>query len=147
MEIITFNLKDQIYGCDLNYIVHVIDEKIPLSLIPKSKEFIDGIINYEGKALTILNLERFLNLPKINKNLFLKILVIDDPQRDIGFSVGIIGEILLILFCLLAIVLMSAQAIIEFDIISSPPSLPGESLGVGYPYNYNCKQVLREIQG
>ena len=58
-----------------------------------------------------------------------------------------IGEILLILFCLLAIVLMSAQAIIEFDIISSPPSLPGESLGVGYPYNYNCKQVLREIQG
>ncbi|ODS36948.1 hypothetical protein BEH94_03985 [Candidatus Altiarchaeales archaeon WOR_SM1_SCG] len=55
-----------------------------------------------------------------------------------------IGELLLILFCLLTIVLMLAQAITEFDIISSSP-LYGETPGGCY-YSYKCKHFWGEIQ-
>ncbi len=58
-QVVIFTLHNELYGINIAQ-VNEISELRPMNLVPKSPEFIKGVINYHGKIVAIHDLARFL---------------------------------------------------------------------------------------
>ena len=93
MTLLQFNIKDQLYCLDVN----LIEEIIPLVKIidiPKSPEYIPGIINYRGKVVTIVDLCALLGNYKANIFYSTRILIVNTHDYTCGLLVEKATEII-----------------------------------------------------
>ncbi len=59
---ISFNLNDDYYCIALDYVKEVLKDT-PITNVPGTPDFIEGIMNLRGDYITVINLKKFLNLP------------------------------------------------------------------------------------
>ncbi|MFO8083116.1 MAG: chemotaxis protein CheW [Desulfobacterales bacterium] len=62
LNLVVFKLAQETYGIELEHIREVCRLK-DLTPIPCTPVFIEGIINYKGEILSIVNLQKFFDLP------------------------------------------------------------------------------------
>ena len=64
---LTFNLMEEFYGIDVNWILQII--AIPdITPIPQTPHFVKGIINLRGKIIPVIDLRLRFRLPKQEYN-------------------------------------------------------------------------------
>ncbi|HLR92045.1 MAG TPA: chemotaxis protein CheW [Atopostipes sp.] len=61
MQIIVFRLKDLYFGLSTEY-VEEITTTLSYTKVPKSKGWVQGLVNLRGDVLTLINLYNLLNL-------------------------------------------------------------------------------------
>lgn len=59
---LSFYLGSELFGANVQHILEVLRNE-PLTDIPKSKDFIKGIINFRGEIVTVIDLFSKLNMP------------------------------------------------------------------------------------
>lgn len=60
---ISFNLNNDSYCIALDYVKEVLKDT-PITNVPGTPDFIEGIMNLRGDYITVINLKKFLNLPE-----------------------------------------------------------------------------------
>ena len=90
---ISFNLNDDLYCIELNFVKEVLKDT-PITKIPGTPDFIEGIMNLRGDYITVLNLKKFLNLKSStkvsDKN---PVIIVKNNELEIAFLIDKINEL------------------------------------------------------
>jgi len=89
IDVVEFELGRELYALDINLAREIV-EMMPITPIPRSADYISGIINLRGEITNIVNLAKLLKLPEKeveNKN----IIVLTNADSK-GSKIGIIVD-------------------------------------------------------
>lgn len=67
MQIIVFRLSDLYFGLSTEYIEEITNT-IPATIVPKSPDWIQGLVNLRGNVLTLVNMHNLLKIDDKNKD-------------------------------------------------------------------------------
>lgn len=106
IKILIFSINDEYYATDIMEVERILGYETPTK-IPDSPNFVEGVINYEGKILPVISLSKRFNLLGEGKKDDLKIIVAKENQNKIGIIVDVVSEV----------------RSINTDIIENPPEV------------------------
>ncbi len=85
-DIVSFRLAERTYALPLSAVVQIIP-MVAFTPLPQAHDAVEGIMNYRGNAVLIVNLRRYLNLPEIPLKLHTPIILIRMESRLLGLIV------------------------------------------------------------
>lgn len=92
-QVVVFQLLDQVYGVDIA-LVHEIIRMEVITKIPRTPDFIEGIINLRGKIVPVIDLRKRFGLEKAEKTATSRIIVVEVNGNMIGMVVDAVLEVL-----------------------------------------------------
>ena len=92
LQTVVFSLNGQFYGAEASQVFQIIRYQ-EVTKVPKMPRFIEGIINYRGTVLPVINLNKRFELGELNVTKKTKILVTKLGDRVAGFIVNDVSEI------------------------------------------------------
>ncbi len=94
MQLVCFNIGDEIFGVDILMVQEII-RSTPVTPIPDSPSFIEGVINLRGNIIPVIDLRKRLDLerhkPAEDK---VWIIILNINGRTAGFIVDFVSEVL-----------------------------------------------------
>ena len=87
--------------------VQEINRMMQITKVPKSPEFIEGVINLRGKIIPVMDLRKRFGIEAIENSVDSRIVVVEVTDRVVGFIVDRVNEVLRI----------------QSDIVEPPPSM------------------------
>ncbi|MGC4375657.1 chemotaxis protein CheW [Fictibacillus sp. Mic-4] len=85
-KVIVFQLNDEEYGVDVHQ-VKSIERVLPITRIPRTPDFIKGVINLRGIVTPILNLRSRFNMEEIETNENTRIIIVTVDMMEVGLIV------------------------------------------------------------
>jgi purine-binding chemotaxis protein CheW len=95
MQLVSFAIGKEQFGVDILMVQEII-RMAPITSIPNSPDFIEGVINLRGHIIPVIDLRKRLKLNPLadgDKN-NTRILIIDVQDRVTGFIVDAVSEVL-----------------------------------------------------
>lgn len=94
MKILIFLINDEYFGIDIMEVERILSFS-PLTEIPDSPKFIEGVINYEGSILPIINLKKKFSMKSLvgSNEDETKIIVSKQDQCKYGVMVDLVSEV------------------------------------------------------
>lgn len=92
LKILIFNINSEYYAADIMEVERILGYEKTTKL-PDSPEFVDGVINYEGKILPVISLSRRFNLAENSTNENSKIIVSKQKESKFGIIVDVVSEV------------------------------------------------------
>ncbi|WP_373898273.1 chemotaxis protein CheW [Haloimpatiens sp. FM7315] len=92
LKVLIFSVNDEHYAANIMDIERILGYKEPTEL-PDSPDFVEGVIDYEGKVLPIISLAKKFNLPSREKSNECKIIVAKSGSEKIGIIVDVVLEV------------------------------------------------------
>ncbi|HEX8850586.1 MAG TPA: chemotaxis protein CheW [Gemmatimonadaceae bacterium] len=89
-KIVTFRLADDLFAADIYSVERVLRYKAPTP-VPNVPEWIDGVIDYQGRVVPLINLRRRFELPASEPGPETRILVFNAGGEWIG---GVVDAVL-----------------------------------------------------
>jgi purine-binding chemotaxis protein CheW len=91
--LVVFQLGAELYGVEISR-VHEIIRLQTVTKVPRSPEFVEGVINLRGKVISVINLRRRFGLPTAEHSRASRIVVVDVNDQVIGMVVDGVSEVL-----------------------------------------------------
>ncbi|MGO1368039.1 MAG: chemotaxis protein CheW [Senegalia sp. (in: firmicutes)] len=85
-QFVIFKLDEEEYGIDIINVKEIGIYKEPVK-VPNAPNFIEGIINYRGEVIPIVNLKKRFNLNNLLINKNTRVIIININDKQIGFVV------------------------------------------------------------
>lgn len=85
-QYVVFELGQEEFGIDIMKVKEIIPYKEPTH-IPNSPSFVEGVLNYRGVVIPIINLKKRFNMEISENNKETRIIVISLDDKEIGFIV------------------------------------------------------------
>ncbi len=92
IQLVVFNVADEIYGLDIMK-VHSIERYQEITKIPNTPEYIEGMINLRGEVHPIVNMRRKFGLEQVDATDDTKIIIVSTHDIKVGFIVDVVKEI------------------------------------------------------
>ena len=96
MQLVGFGIGKEIFGVDILMVQEII-RSAPITHVPNSPEFVEGVINLRGDIIPVIDLRKRLNLYKDVSPIESDrswILILDIDGRVTGFIVDKVNEVL-----------------------------------------------------
>ncbi|MDY0395748.1 chemotaxis protein CheW [Virgibacillus halophilus] len=93
LKYIVFQLHDQSYGVDVGQVLSI-ERMEEITPVPKTSEFIKGIINLRGETIPIIDLKERLALETSNPTEENRILIVSVDDTQVGFIVDAATDVL-----------------------------------------------------
>jgi purine-binding chemotaxis protein CheW len=96
IQLVGFIIGKEYFGVDILMVQEII-RSTPITSVPNSPDFIEGVINLRGSIIPVIDLRKRLNLNKHQKNLNKDdtwIIILDVEGRVTGFIVDKVTEVL-----------------------------------------------------
>ncbi|KOF55900.1 MULTISPECIES: chemotaxis protein CheW [Clostridium] len=92
LKILIFSVNGEYYATDIMEVERILGYE-PTTKLPDVPEFVDGVINYEGKVLPVISLSKRFNIEnsKITSNS--KLIVVKYENGKIGVIVDLVSEV------------------------------------------------------
>jgi purine-binding chemotaxis protein CheW len=94
---LSFILENEVFATDVENVLEILEVK-PITRVPKSPDYIKGVINLRGSVLPVVDLKRIFGLPPVEINEDTCIIVlsvdIDGEQITLGALVDAVSEVL-----------------------------------------------------
>jgi len=87
-----FRIGDENFGVDVMNI-QAISNLLPITRVPRSPKFIQGVINLRGKILPVINLRKRLGFKLKNFDENTRIIIIELEEKTIGMIVEVVMEV------------------------------------------------------
>jgi purine-binding chemotaxis protein CheW len=92
-QLVIFTLDEQRYALDPSVVERVV-RMVEVTPLPKTSEFILGVINLQGQIIPVLNLRKWLCLPEREVNLSDQLIIVGPSSRRMALRVDtVIGVI------------------------------------------------------
>ncbi len=92
-RLITFSLRNEWYGLDINQVIEI-SNLLEIFYIPSTPGYIRGTINLRGKIVPVVNLKRFFDLPETTTTQDTCIIIVEHEHMKIGLIVDSISEVM-----------------------------------------------------
>jgi purine-binding chemotaxis protein CheW len=93
LQLVTFRLGNEEFSLDILKVQEII-RHMNLTRVPKTPEFVDGVINLRGRVIPVLDLRKRFGLPKDENTNETRIIVVDVDNRTVGLKVDAVSEVL-----------------------------------------------------
>ena len=88
---LTFKLADEDYGISLLKVREIIG-MMPITSVPRTPEFVKGVINLRGKVIPVTDLRLRFDMPEIDYNDRTCIIVVEVAGEDSTVQMGIVVD-------------------------------------------------------
>lgn len=93
LQLVSFNLGKEEFAVDILKIQEI-NRMVEITKVPKSPEFVEGVINLRGKVIPIIDLRKRFNLPGSDISKQTRIVVVDIDNKVVGLVVDAVSEVL-----------------------------------------------------
>ncbi len=93
LQLVSFKIGNEEFGVDILK-VQEINKMVPITKVPNSPAFVEGVINLRGKVIPIVDFRTRLGLERVGQTKDTRIIVVDVESRIIGFIVDSVSEVL-----------------------------------------------------
>lgn len=92
-QLVVFDLATESYGVDIGAVREIIRLQ-EITNVPRTPEFVEGVINLRGKVIPVVDLRKRFGLPVGDQSTENRIVVVDIGGQDIGVIVDAVNEVL-----------------------------------------------------
>jgi len=93
LQLVTFGIGEEEFGIDILKVQEII-RTMQITKVPRSQEFVEGVINLRGKVIPIIDLRRRFGLDSKPHDKDTRIVVIEINNMIVGFVVDSVSEVL-----------------------------------------------------
>lgn len=94
-QLVVFTLSSESYGVDIAK-VHGIERMHEITKVPRTPNFLQGVINLRGRVIPVVHLRKLFRLPEGEVTKETRIVVVDIGGQQIGVQVDEVTEVLTI---------------------------------------------------
>ncbi len=105
-QLVSFVVENEEFGVDILKVQEII-RTVDITRVPKSPDFVEGVINLRGKIVPVIDLRRRFGVEKRERDNETRIIVVELTEKVVGFLVDKVKEVIRV----------------EKDIIEPPPEL------------------------
>jgi len=92
-SLVSFRLGEQLYALPIEPVVQIV-EMVAITPIPNVSASVEGVINYHGTTIPVINLRRYLGLPQVPIGLDMHIVIVRVAERTIGLLMDSVLQVL-----------------------------------------------------
>jgi purine-binding chemotaxis protein CheW len=92
IKLAVFRLDDQPYAIDIMKIKQII-RPLKITRLPKSPEFVEGVINLRGVVIPVMDMRKRFGLPSRAEGAETKVIVASVDRRIVGIIVDDVSEV------------------------------------------------------
>lgn len=93
-QFLVFKIGSQEYGVDIQKVVTIIEKDMNIARIPKTPDFIKGVINLRGEIIPVMDIRKRFKLPEIEDTEETRIIVLKTEEIVIGIIVDAVAEVI-----------------------------------------------------
>jgi purine-binding chemotaxis protein CheW len=93
LQLISFELNDEVFGIDIKAVQEII-RLMPITKVPNSPDFVDGMINIRGRVIPVINLRCRMGMMGKEHDNSTRIIVVELMGNTTGFIVDAVNEVL-----------------------------------------------------
>lgn len=93
LQVVTFNLGKEEFAVPILQIQEI-NRLVEITRVPKSPNFVEGVINLRGKVIPVLDLRKRFGLQESELGKFARIVVVNMDGRMVGLIVDSVSEVL-----------------------------------------------------
>jgi purine-binding chemotaxis protein CheW len=91
-QLVKFHIADEVFGIEIKQIFKILKPQ-EIFKVPNTPPFFEGLLNLRGQVLTVFNLRKRFNMPEKVNDENTKILIINQNDLLLGFTVDSVSEI------------------------------------------------------
>ena len=92
-QMVLFKLGSETYGLDIAT-VHEIIRMQPITKVPKSPYYVEGVINLRGKTIPVIDMGKRFGMEKVERDKSNRIMVVNLQDTTMGIVVDSVTEVL-----------------------------------------------------
>jgi len=93
-QFLAFELDGKLYGADIMYINNIIEKDMPITRVPGTPGFLEGVINLRGEIIPIIDLRERLGMERADYTEDTRIVIVEKDEKLVGLKVDRIDEVL-----------------------------------------------------
>lgn len=93
LQLVTFRLGNEEFSLDILRVQEII-RHMDLTRVPRTPDFVEGVINLRGRVIPVLDLRKRFGLPAEERTNETRIIVVDVDNRTVGLKVDAVSEVL-----------------------------------------------------
>ncbi len=93
LQIVTFKVGEEEFSVSILKVQEII-RMSEITKVPKSPEFVEGVINLRGRVIPVLDLRKRFGLPLIERGNDARTIVVDSGGKVVGLIVDSVTEVL-----------------------------------------------------
>ncbi len=92
-QLVVFALADEYYGVDIGTVESIIKMQ-PITGVPRTASFVEGVTNLRGAVLPVIDLRKRFGLPAREDSKDTRIVVVEMNGETVGMVVDAVSEVL-----------------------------------------------------
>lgn len=92
-QLVVFQLSEQTYGIDIASVYEIIRMET-ITRVPRTPDFVEGVINLRGRIIPVIDLSKRFNLAHSDRTNSSRIIIVDVGGNTIGMIVDAVSEVL-----------------------------------------------------
>jgi purine-binding chemotaxis protein CheW len=91
-QFVVFKLEDEEYGADIQKVT-IIEKMATIARVPKTPDYIKGVMNLRGDIIPIMDLRKKLNLPEVDESDDTRVVIVKIGDISAGMIVDSVVEV------------------------------------------------------
>ena len=92
-QLVSFVVENEEFGVDILNVQEII-RTVEITRVPKSPEFVEGVINLRGKIVPVIDLRKRFGIAEKKHDAETRIIVVELPDKVVGFLVDKVKEVI-----------------------------------------------------
>lgn len=92
-QFLTFELNMKLYGTDITFINSVIEKDMPITRVPGTPDYLEGVINLRGDIVPVIDLRKKLGMEGAEYTEDTRIVIVEKDETVVGLKVDRINEV------------------------------------------------------
>lgn len=92
IQLVVFTLGEEEFACEIKSVAEVL-KMVKVTPLPRSVEFIEGVINMRGEVIPVLDLRKRFNLADMDRTTENRIIIVEVNDRLFGLIVDSVSEV------------------------------------------------------
>lgn len=93
VHLVGFALGEEEFGLDIQRIQEI-NRMTEITRVPRTPEFVMGVINLRGKVIPVINLRRRFGMPSKERTKDTRIIIVEIRDRPVGILVDSVSEVI-----------------------------------------------------
>jgi len=93
LQLVIFRLDKEEYGLPITK-VQEINRLTPITKLPQTPSFMEGVINLRGKVIPVADLRKRFQLPDVDRNDDTRIIIVEVSGQTLGIIVDAVTEVM-----------------------------------------------------
>ena len=92
-QLVVFVLASEEFACNIADVREVL-KMIRITPLPRSLDFVEGVINLRGEVIPVIDLRKRFNLPAVDRTDESRIIIVEVEERMVGLTVDSVSEVI-----------------------------------------------------